>query len=94
MVNTTPEERWELYLILDLRNKLRTGLAYLEERKTSINPPGGDFPPGTRSQMVNIRLKINDYLICIAHRYTVPGGRQVTDPDPKYIRLDHLVLSQ
>lgn len=44
--------------------------------------------------MVNIRLTINDYLICIAHRYAIPGGRAVTGPDPKYIRLDQLIISQ
>ena len=94
MVKTTPEERWELYRILDLRIKLRDGLAYLEEKKTSRTPPAGDFPEGTRSQIVNVRLKINDYLICIAHRYAIPGDRQVTGPDPKYSRLDDLVLRQ
>jgi len=94
VVKTTPEERWELYRILDLRNKLRSGLAYIQEKETKRMPPSGEFPEGTRSQMVNIRLKINDYLICVAHRYAIPGGRQVTGPDPKYIRLDDLALRQ
>lgn len=44
--------------------------------------------------MVNIKLRINDYLICVAHRYVRSDGVQLTGPDPKYIRLDDLALRE
>ena len=80
---------WEFYAILGLRNKLARGQAYIRPRRTSKNPPRGDFPEGTRSQTVDILLTINDYWICRAHRYVI-GSQEVTGPDPKQIRIDDL----
>ncbi len=79
----TDEERWELYRILDLRYKLGNGQAYEEIR--SVTRRG--------SRMVNIRLTVNDYLICIAHRFLRPDDL-VTGPDPKYFHIDDLRIGQ
>ena len=58
------------------------------------SPPRGNFPPGSRSQIVSIRLAVNDWLLCLAHRYTGPDGEELTEPDPKYIQLDDVVFKQ
>jgi len=94
VIISTDQERWDLYRVLNLSDKLNNGQAYVEVRRTSGRPPQGNFPVGTRSQMVDIRLTINDYRICVAHRYVLRTGEQVTGPDPKYIRIDDLVISQ
>ena len=52
------------------------------------------FPPGTRSRMVRIRLTINDWIICYAHQYVSAAGAPITQPDPKWIRVDDLILKQ
>ena len=90
---STPEERWEFYTILDLRNKLATGVAYITIQRTGNQQASGNFPPGTRSQMVEIRLAINDHLLCRAHRYVL-GNREITGPDPKYFRIDNLRIGE
>ena len=58
------------------------------------NPPRGDFPPGTSSRMVNIRLAINGWLLCKAHHYVNADGSDYTEPDPKWIRVDDVVFHQ
>ena len=92
-IKFTAEERWELYRILDLRNKLRNGQAYIRPRRTARQPPNGDLAGDTRSQTVDIFLTINDYWICRAHRY-IRGSREVTGPDPKYFQIDDLGISE
>ena len=92
-IKFTPEERWELYRVLDLRNKLRNGQAYIRPFRTARNRPNGDLPADTRSQTVDILLTINDHRICRAHRY-VRGSQEVTGPDPKYFQIDDLEISE
>ena len=53
-----------------------------------------NFPPETRSQMVNIKLTVNDWLLCIAHQYVNAYGSDYTAPDPKWIRVDDLIVKQ
>ncbi len=79
----TDEERWELYRVLDIRSKLSNGQAYEENRRAMRRG----------SRMVNIRLTVNDYLICIANRFLRPDGLE-TGPDPKYFRIDSLRIGQ
>ena len=79
----TDEERWELYRILDLRYKLRNGQAYEETKR--IMKRG--------SMMVNIRLTVNDYLICVAHRYLREDG-VLKETDSKYFKIDTLRIGQ
>ena len=43
--------------------------------------------------MVEIRLAINDHLLCRAHRYIL-GNREITGPDPKYFRIDNLRMGE
>ena len=87
-------ERRDLYRALNLRAKLNNGQAYLQVRRTSKNHPGGDFPNDVRSKIVDIRLTVNDYRICVAHRYVHLDGREYLEPDPKSIRIDALELIQ
>ena len=54
----------------------------------------GNFPPGTRSRIVRIRLAINDWVLCYAHQYVSDSGMQVTGPDPKSIMIDEVVFKQ
>ena len=49
---------------------------------------------GTRSQLIKIHLTVNNYFICLAHRYISPNGDQLTEPDPKRINIDDLSLIQ
>lgn len=79
----TDEERWELYRILDLRNKLGNGQAYEEIRRVMRRG----------SRIVNIKLTVNDYLICVAHRYLREDG-VLKEPDPKYFQIDDLRIGQ
>ena len=44
--------------------------------------------------MVNIRLTINDWLLCKAHQYVNADGSDYTEPDPKWIRVDDVVFKQ
>ena len=90
-------ERRELYRILRLRDKLADGQAFIEVRRTGNFQPEGDFPAGTRSQIVNIRLQVNHYRICVAHRYVIIGGsgwNEWTEPDPKSIFIDDLAVKE
>lgn len=57
-------------------------------------PPRGSFPIGTRSQMIEIRLSINNWFLCYAHRYVRADGTPYTEPDPKLLRIDDLVFKQ
>ena len=83
-----------MYAILDIRRKLENGQAYLEViRDMSGRSPRG-FPPGARSRMVVIRLTINNFAICYAHQYVSASGIPITRPDPKWIRVDDLILKQ
>ena len=93
-VRVSDQTRREIYGVLNLRDKIESGQAYLETRRNHRRQPDGDFPPGTRSEMVNIRLSINDFLICVAHRYITDQGRSYTQADPKRINIDDLSLVQ
>ena len=66
----------------------------MEVGRTMASQPKGNFPPGTRSQMVMIVLNENDWPLCYAHRYVREDGTPVTRPDPKAIHLDDIVLRQ
>ena len=57
-------------------------------------PPAGNFPPGTRSRIVRIKLNINGYAICLAHHYVSASGADVTEPDPKWITVDDVIFKQ
>lgn len=92
-IRATSQERWELYAILDIRNKLRRGQAYIRPRRISKNQPRGDFPENTRSQTVDILLTVNDHRLCRAHRY-IRGSQEITGPDPKFFQIDDLEISE
>ncbi len=83
-----------MYRILDIRRKLESGQAYLEEARVMSERIRGDFPPGTRSRMVRIRLTVNDWILCYAHQYANSAGIGVTGPDPKTIMVDDVVFRQ
>ena len=93
-VPSTDRERRDIYRALNLREKLDTNQAYLTVVYEGKKHPGGNFPIGTRSQMVRIQLTVNDHCICLAHRYVGPNGRELTEPDPKRIDIDDLSLIQ
>lgn len=44
--------------------------------------------------MVNIKLTVNDWLLCIAHQYVNADGSDYTGPDPKWIRVDDVIFKQ
>lgn len=93
ILKSTDEERWELYAALHIREKLANGQAYIRVRRTSRPAPGRGLRPGTVSQRIDIHLSVNDYRICMAHRYFHESG-PVTGPDPKLIQIDDLILKQ
>jgi hypothetical protein len=93
-VPTTDTERHELYRVLDIRRKLANGQAYAEPRRVSSKPPRGNFPPGVRSRMVNIKLTVNDWLLCRAHQYVNADGSGYTGPDQKWIRVDDVIFKE
>ena len=93
-VPTSDSDRYELYRVLDIRQKLTDGQAYIEEIRVMSRPPPGIFPPGTRSRIVRIRLTVNDYTICLAHQYVSATGADVTGPDPKWIAIDDVIFKQ
>ena len=84
----------DLYRILDIREKLARGQVFSEVRRTMSTSRGLNFPPGTRSQMVNIKLSVNSWLLCIAHQYVNADGSDYTGPDPKWIRVDNVIFKQ
>ena len=94
IIISTNEELYELYRILDIRRKLADGQAYLEEARVMRGPPRGNFPPGTRSRIVRIKLAINDWVLCYAHQYTSASGMGITGPDPKAIMVDEVTFRQ
>ena len=91
---STDKERRDIYRALNFGEKLRTSQAYLIIVEEGKNHPGGNFPIGTRSQIVRIHLAINDYFICLTHRYNGPNSEELTEPDPKSINIDDLSLIQ
>ena len=88
----TDSERYELYDMLDVRGKLESGQAYIEEARVMSGPPRGNFPPRTCSRMVRIKLAVNDWVLCYAHQYVSASGTAVTRPDPKWIRVDDVIF--
>ncbi len=84
----------EFYRILDIRGKVARGQAFSEVRGTMSASGKGNFPPETHSQMVNIKLTVNDWLLCIAHQYVNADGSDYTGPDPKWIRVDDVIFKQ
>ena len=94
IIGFTEDERWELYAILDLRNKLSSGQARINERRTSKQRPGREGEGQVRSQIVEIRLTVNEYLICLAHRMIDENDHPLTEPDPKSFRIDDLRIRQ
>lgn len=44
--------------------------------------------------MVQIKLTVNDWILCLAHHYVNPDGSDYTEPDPKWIRVDDVVFKQ
>ena len=93
-ITTADADRHELYRVLDIRRKLATGQAYIEVGRVSSKPPRGNFPQGTRSRMVRIKLTVNDWFICYAHQYVNANGTDFTGPDPKWMRIDDAVFKQ
>ena len=93
-VPTSDSDRHELYRALDIRKKLASGQAYLEEVRVMSRPPSGSFPPGTLSRIVRIKLTVNDYTICLAHHYVSATGADITGPDPKWIAIDDVIFKQ
>ena len=93
-VRSSDQERREIYRALRIRDKLLSGQAYLtiKKRWEGKTTPKGNFPEGSRSQMVDVSLTINDHLLCIAHRYVDGMGRGITEPDPKRFEIDDLAL--
>jgi len=94
VIQTTKAERLEIYNALDIKGKLASGQAYMRTAWTGTRQPRGNFPRGTRSRTVEIFLSVNDYFICMAHRYVGRHGIAITEPDPKYIHIDDVVFSQ
>ena len=93
MVRYSAGERRELFRILDIINKLASHQVRLVERKTGKRAPP-TFPAGTVGQMFEIRFVINDYEICLAHRYVGPNGQPLTELDPKWFHIDDLIIKQ
>ena len=60
----------------------------------SKGPPRGNFPLSVRSRMINIKLTVNDWLLCRAHQYVNADGSFYTGPDPKWIRVDDVMFQQ
>lgn len=44
--------------------------------------------------MVEIRLSVNDWFLCYAHQYIGPFDDELTEPDPKAIRIDDVMFKQ
>lgn len=44
--------------------------------------------------MVEIRLSVNDWFLCYAHHYIGPFDDELTEPDPKAIRIDDVMFKQ
>ena len=78
----------DLYRVLNLRDKLESGQAVLEVRPTRGKFHIGEFGDVLRTQMVNITIVLNGYTICVAHRMVNIDGEPLTEPDPKFIRID------
>lgn len=93
-LKSTDEERREIYRALDIKRKIENGQVYMRTRRLHKGPPSGDFPEGTRSRLVEIYLTENDWYLCLAQHYIRPDGTDHTEPDPKYLRIDNLILKQ
>lgn len=86
----TAQEMRDLYRVLNLREKLESGQAVLETRWTAPNYHTGVYGDVVKSQTVDIKLTVNGYRICVAHRMLKQDGSLPTEPDPKYIHVDEL----
>ena len=87
----TAQEMQDLYRVLNLMDKLKSGQAILEPRPTKINYHTGTYGDQITSQIVDIKLSTNGYRICVAHRMLIDGSPP-TEPDPKYIHIDQLKI--
>ena len=54
--------------------------------------PKGNLPVGTVSELIYYRVRANGWVVVKAHQYRLPNGTVRGGPDPKYIRLDDIVL--
>jgi hypothetical protein len=82
----------DLYWALNLKDKLESGQAILEPRgKIALDYHTGIYGDPIKSQLVNIKLSVNGYRICVAHRMLIEGSSP-TEPDPKYFQIDELKI--
>jgi len=88
--------RYQVFESLDLDSKVETGIL---ERSITQRPgpspnivPYGDLPVGTVSEIVEFKVVANGWRLVRAHQYRLPNGEVRGGPDPKYIRLDDIVI--
>jgi len=91
-VECSNEERYSILAALRLEDKVADG--YLEKRVENHPGLGNRLPEGTVSQIVRYIVKHNNWMLVKAHQYMALDGRIFGGPDPKYIRLNDVVLVQ
>lgn len=94
-VSVSDSERYSIFHSLRLDAKISETIEK-EVRRLAGPPayiiPHGNLPPGTVSEIIKYKVKINGWYIVKAHQYRLPDGSIQGGPDPKYICLDDVVF--
>ena len=84
------DERHSILTALDLERKVADG--YLEKVVDNRPGLGNSLPTGTISQIVRYIVSHNGWTLVKAHQYMAPDRSIFGGPDPKYMRINDVVL--
>ena len=90
VLNIPARELRDIFNALEIARKGREGLLIRRRTWTGTRRPR-HLSSGSRSVMWGYYMP-NGWLLAIAHVYLARGGQVISEPDPKEISIDQLVL--
>lgn len=91
IIEITAQEIRDIFNAMEIARKARRRILRREVVWIGRTVPR-HLPRGSRSIVWRYRLPNNNWALALAHVYLGRGGRLLTEPDPKEIRIDNLTL--
>ena len=90
-ITVPSQEMRDIFNALEIARKGRERILTRKVIRSSTRRPR-HLPPGSRSIVWGYYVPHNDWRLAVAHVYLGRGGRLLSQPDPKELRIDELVL--
>ena len=87
----TAQEIRDIFNAMEIARKARRKILDREVVWISRRVPR-HLPRGSRSVVWRYRLPNNNWALAVAHVYLGRGGQLLSEPDPKELRIDQLIL--